>query len=93
MNTIPDIELRLIGFGAKASGLHAETRAVREGTTARDVWEALRSSAEESELLSRMAERSVLVHISGKLVQWGETDRTVLGEGDALTFMVLSSGG
>ena len=90
---MPAITLRLFGFGPKASGYDTETRSIPEGATIRGVWESLRSSANEDELLARIDQRSVFFLVNGRLIHGAETGRTVLQEGDTVTFMVLAIGG
>lgn len=90
---MPDIELRLFGFGAKASGWDTDTRSVSEGTTVSAVWDSLRSSAQEGELLARIDERHVFFLLNGKLIPRTETHDAVLEDGDTVTFMVMAIGG
>jgi sulfur carrier protein ThiS len=90
---MPDIRLRLFGFGSKASGWEIDTRSVPQGTTASGVWKSLRSSAEEGALLARIDERNVFYLVNGKLIPRTRLEETVLEDGDTVTFMVMAIGG
>jgi molybdopterin converting factor small subunit len=90
---VPQINLRFFGFGSRASGIDTEAKNVRQGTTARELWEALRSSAGEQELLARIDEKNVSFFVNGRLVHHGKMHESVLEEGDTVTFMVLAMGG
>ena len=87
------INLRLFGFGARASGWDTDTRSISQGTTVLGVWERLRSSAREDELLSRIDERHVVFLLNGKLIPESRRQEAVLEEGDTVTFMVMAIGG
>lgn len=90
---MPDIRLRLFGFGSKASGWELETRSVPQGTTASEVWKSLRSSAEEGALLARIDENNVVYLVNGRLIPRTRLEETVLEDGDTVAFMVMAIGG
>jgi len=90
---MPEITLRLFGFGSRASGFDTELRSVAAGTTVRKLWEELRSSADDTELLARIDERNVVFLLNGTLIHQQETNHTVLKDGDTVTYMVLAMGG
>ena len=90
---MPNIRLRLFGFGAKASGWDTDTTSVPQGTTVSEVWQSLRSSAEEGELLARIDERHVFFLVNGKLTRGAQLQEAVLQDGDTVTFMVMAIGG
>jgi len=85
--------LRLFGFGSRASGFDTETKNIAAGTTMRELWETLRSCADDDELLARIDERNVLFLVNGKLIRQRELPHTVLVNGDTVTLMVLAIGG
>jgi molybdopterin converting factor small subunit len=90
---MPDIRLRLFGFGSKASGWQIDTRSVPQGTTVSEVWKSLRSSAQEGELLARIDERHVFFLVNSKLIPAAQIQEAVLKDGDTVTFMVMAIGG
>jgi sulfur carrier protein ThiS len=90
---MPNIRLRLFGFGPKASGWDADTRSVSRGTTVSEVWDSLRSSAREGELLGRIDERQVVFLLNGKLIPTAQRQEAVLEDGDTVAFMVMAIGG
>jgi len=90
---MPNIRLRLFGFGAKASGWDTDTLSVPQDTTVSEVWQSLRSSAEEGELLARIDERHVFFLVNGKLIHGAQLQEAVLRDGDTVTFMVMAIGG
>ena len=90
---MPSINLRLFGFGPKASGWDTDTMSVSNSTTVADVWEGLRSSAREGELLAQIDERHVVFLLNGKLIPESRRREAVLEEGDTVTFMVMAIGG
>ena len=90
---MPEITLRLFGFGPRASGLDTVHRSVAAGTTVRKLWENLCSSADDTDLLARIDERSVVFLVNGTLIHQHKTNRTVLKDGDTVTCMVLAIGG
>ena len=90
---MPEITLRLFGFGARASGFDTERRSVATGTTVRKLWEELRSSADDTELLARIDERNVVFLLNGALIHQQRMNKTVLKDGDKVTYMVLAMGG
>jgi molybdopterin converting factor small subunit len=53
----------------------------------------LRSSADEHDFLERVDERQISILLNGKLTRRAEGLQTVLEEQDAVTFMVLATGG
>jgi hypothetical protein len=85
--------LRLFGFGSRASGLDTQTKNIPTGTSLREFWETLRSSADDTELLARIDEESVLFLVNGELTRQWELPHTVLVDGDTVTLMVLAIGG
>lgn len=90
---MPQVNLRFFGFGSRASGVDTQSRNVAPRTTLRGLWNALRSSAGEQELLGRIDEKNVSFFVNGRLVHHGQISRTILEEGDTVTFMVLAMGG
>jgi molybdopterin converting factor small subunit len=90
---MPEITLRLFGFGSRASGFDTARRSVIAGTSVRELWENLRSSADDTELLARIDERNVVFLLNGTLIHQHKADHTVLKEGDTVTYMVLAMGG
>lgn len=90
---MPNIELRLFGFGPKASGWDTDTRPVSPGMTVSQLWDSLRSSAREGELLARIDERHVVFLLNGKLIPTAQRQEGVLEDGDEVTFMVMAIGG
>lgn len=90
---MPHISLRFFGLGSRASGSHLETRFVPEGTTIQELWESVRSSADDHDFLARMNERQVSILLNGKLIRRAEGLQSVLGQEDVVTFMVLVTGG
>ena len=90
---MPSINLRLFGFGPRASGWDTDTRSVSRGTTVLAVWNSLRSSAQEGELLARIDERHVVFLLNGKLTPRAQRQEAVLEDGDTVTFMVMAIGG
>ena len=90
---MPSINLRLFGFGPKASGWDTDTGSVARGTTVSEVWDSLRSSAREGELLARIDERHVVFLLNGKLIHEAQRQEAVLDDGDTVTFMVMAIGG
>ena len=90
---MPEITLRLFGFGSRASGFDTERRSVDVGTTVRKLWKELRSSADDTELLARIDERNVVFLLNGVLIHQHRTDRALLKDGDTVTYMVLAMGG
>lgn len=90
---MPNIRLRLFGFGSRASGWDTDVRSVSQGTTVSGVWDALRSSAKEGELLARIDERHVFFLLNGKAIPSNQTREAVLEDGDTVTFMVMAIGG
>jgi molybdopterin converting factor small subunit len=90
---MPEITLRLFGFGSRASGFDTERRSVVVGTTVHRLWEELRSSADDTELLARIDERNVVFLLNGKLIHQHKTNWTILKDGDTVTYMVLAMGG
>jgi sulfur carrier protein ThiS len=90
---MPDIRLRLFGFGSKASGWEVDSRSVPQGTTVSAVWNSLRSSAEEGALLARIDESNVFYLVNGKLIPRRRLEETLLEDGDTVTFMVMAIGG
>jgi len=90
---MPEITLRLFGFGSRASGFDTERRSVDVGTTVRKLWEDLRSSADGTELLARIDERNVVFLLNGTLIHQHRTNRIVLKDGDTVTYMVMAMGG
>lgn len=90
---MPDITLRLFGFGSRASGFEVEYRKISAGTTVRQVWDSLRAGAGDTELLARIDERSVVFLINGRIIGQDKMSETTLADGDTLTCMVLAMGG
>jgi molybdopterin converting factor small subunit len=90
---MPRVTIRLFGFGGKASGLEHKTENVSQGTNLRQLWESIRSSAQQNELLARIDERHVFFLRNGELVRPDQMQETPLEEGDTVTFMVLAVGG
>ncbi len=90
---MPEIKLRLFGFGSRASGFDTETKDIAAGTTMRELWETLRSTADDDELLARIDERNVFFLVNGKFIRQAEMPQTVLADGDTVTLMVLAIGG
>ena len=90
---MPEITLRLFGFGSRASDFDTERRSVAVGTTVRKLWEDLRSSADDTELLARVDERSVVFLLNGTMIHQHKTNHAVLKDGDTVTYMVLAMGG
>lgn len=90
---MPGINLRLFGFGPKASGWDTDTISVSRSTTVADVWDGLRSSAREGELLAQIDERHVVFLLNGKLIPESRRQEAVLEEDDTVTFMVMAIGG
>ncbi|HJX39667.1 MAG TPA: MoaD/ThiS family protein [Anaerolineae bacterium] len=90
---MPNIRLRLFGFGPKASGWDTDTTSVPQGTTVSEVWQSLRSSAEEGELVARIDERHVFFLVNGKLIHSAQLQEAALQDGDTVTFMVMAIGG
>jgi len=90
---MPDIRLRLFGFGPKASGWDTDTSEVPQGTTVSEVWKSLRSSAQDGELLARIDERHVFFLVNGQLIHRPQIETAVLDDGDTLTLMVMAIGG
>ena len=85
--------MRLFGFGSRASGFDTQTKKIPTGTSLREFWETLRSSADDTELLARIDEESVLFLVNGELTRQWELPHTVLVDGDTVTLMVLAIGG
>jgi molybdopterin converting factor small subunit len=85
--------IRLFGFGSRASGYETETRVISEGTTIRELWENLRTSANPESLLAHMEEKKVWVLINGRHFNQAEKWQTPLTDGDTVTFMVYAMGG
>jgi sulfur carrier protein ThiS len=90
---MPQISLRFVGLGLRASGSHLERMDVPAGTTVADVWERVRASAGEHDHLARLDEERVSVLLNGKLIHYPEREQTELEERDKLTLMVLATGG
>jgi molybdopterin converting factor small subunit len=90
---MPEITLRLFGFGTRASDFDTERRSVAAGTTVHKLWESLRASADDNELLARIDERNVVFLLNGTLIHQHKTNRTTLKDGDTVTYMVLAMGG
>ena len=90
---MPEIILRLFGFGYRASGYDTKGRDIPAGTTLRELWEILRSSANDNELLATIDEKNVVFLINGRLVHQEDMPQTHLTEGDTVTLMVLAIGG
>jgi len=90
---MPSIEVRLFGFGPKASGWDSNTRSVSQGTTVSRLWDNLRSSAGERELLARIDERHVVFLLNGKLIPVSQRQEAALEDGDEVAFMVMAIGG
>jgi len=85
--------LRLFGFGSRASGYDTKGRDIPAGTTLRELWENLRSSADDTELLARIDEKNVFFLVNGKMIHRDDMPQTDLEEGDTVTLMVLAIGG
>lgn len=85
--------MRLFGFGSKASGYDTKTRNIPLGTTLRELWETLRSSADDREMLARIDEKNVFFLVNGKMIHQEDMPQTDLEEGDTVTLMVLAIGG
>lgn len=85
--------MRLFGFGSRASGFDTQTKNIPTGTSLREFWGTLRSSADDTELLARIDEESVLFLVNGELTRQWELPHTVLVDGDTVTLMVLAIGG
>jgi sulfur carrier protein ThiS len=90
---MPDIRLRLFGFGPRASGWDTDTSVVPQDTTVAEVWKSLRSSAQDGELLARIDERHVFFLVNGKLIHGAQLQEAVLRDDDTVTFMVMAIGG
>jgi hypothetical protein len=88
-----DITVRLFGFGSRASGFETEFRKITTGTTVRQVWDNLRAGADDTELLARIDERSVVFLINGRIIGQDRISEATLEDGDTLTCMVLAMGG
>jgi sulfur carrier protein ThiS len=90
---MPEINLRFFGFGSRASGYDTKTWEIPAGTTLWQLWETLRSSADDKELLARIDEKNVFFLVNGKLIHQEYMPQTDLTEGDTVTLMVLAIGG
>ena len=88
-----EVVVRLFGFGVKASGVQEQTRTITEGTTVRQLWETLQTSAPAGSRLSIIEERKVSVYVNGHAFPQIKKWETVLQEQDTVTFMVLAMGG
>ncbi|HAL62372.1 MAG TPA: hypothetical protein DCP08_08210 [Chloroflexi bacterium] len=90
---MPKVTLRLFGFGDRADRFREETRAITHGATVRSVWEELRTTTGQEELLARIDEGAVLVLINGRPIHQLEDWQTVLDNGDKVTILVKAFGG
>lgn len=90
---MPQVTVRLFGFGGKASGFDTRPETVGHGSSLHQLWESLRCSAEHSDLLARINEEQVLFLRNGELIRQEKMQETPLEEGDTVTFMVLAIGG
>jgi len=90
---MPQISLRFVGFGARASGSHVETRCVPEGTTLKELCESAGAPFDDRGCLAPSELGKASIVLNGKLVH-GATDlQTVVEDQDVVSFIVLAAGG
>jgi len=90
---MPQVTVRFFGFGGKASGFESRTEGISQGTNLRQLWESVRCSTAQNDLLARIDERQVFFLRNGELIRREQMQETPLEEGDTVTFMVLAIGG
>jgi len=90
---MPKVTLRLFGFGDRKSRFQEEAKAITQGATVRSVWEELRRSSGQEDLIGRIDERAVLILINGKPIHQLEDWQTILEDGDKVTILVKAFGG
>jgi sulfur carrier protein ThiS len=90
---MPQVTVRLFGFGGKASGFDTRTETIGRGSSLRQLWESLQCSTEDSHSLARIDEKQVLFLRNGGIIRQEQMQETPLEEGDTVTLMVLAIGG
>lgn len=90
---MPNISLRFVGLGDRASGSREEARCVPEGTTLREVCDGVGSAVDGRAGLILEDAGPVSIVLNGELLRRTEELAIVLEEGDVVAFMVLATGG
>lgn len=90
---MPQISLRFVGFGARASGSHVETRCVPEGTTLKELCESAGAPIADHSCLAPTELGKVSIVLNGTLVHRATELQTVVEEQDVVAFIVLAAGG
>ena len=90
---MPHITLRFVGFGARASGSHVETRYVPQGTTLKELCESVDAPGNDHGWLALTDTGPVSIVLNGKLVRRATGLQTVVEEQDVVSFIVLAAGG
>lgn len=90
---MPQISLRFVGFGARASGSDVETRCVPQGTTLKELCESLGAPVDDHGWLASTDLGPVSILLNGKLVRRATDLRIVVEEKDVVSFIVLAAGG
>ena len=90
---MPHISLRFVGFGARASGSHVETRCVPQGTTLKELCARVGAPVDDHGRLAPTDAGPVSVVLNGKLVRPATDLQTVVEEQDVVSFIVLAAGG
>ncbi len=90
---MPHISLRFVGFGARASGSHAETRCVPQGTTLKELCESIDAPVDDRACLALTDAGPVSIVLNGKLIRQATDLQTIVEEQDVVSFIVLAAGG
>ena len=90
---MPDVTLRFVGFGTRASESRVETRRVSHGTTLKALCASLGGPVDEHGWLAPTELGPVSMVLNGKLVRRPTGLQSVVKEQDVVSFIVLAAGG
>ena len=90
---MPQVSLRFVGFGPRASGASEETRCVPQGTTLKELCESIGAPVDEQRCLALTDAGPVSIVLNGRQVRQATDLHTVVEEQDVVSLIVLAAGG
>jgi molybdopterin converting factor small subunit len=90
---MPQVSLRFVGFGARASGAREETRCVPQGTTLEELCESIGAAVDERHCLALTDAGPVSIVLNGRQVRQATDLQAVVKEQDVVSLIVLAAGG